>query len=167
MSAQSTPLPVIPISDNLVFPKVVQQIEFNSYPLSAINHRALAEQQSCIIVLAKQSLTEKIPTEKIDLDNLCSVGVLAEIIQYMDGMDSPPKLLVEGESRVYLQNISYKENMFTGKYTVLKDEVSPENESLSHHIFKLFKQHLELVGDVPPDTLLAVLDFNRPSELVD
>ena len=130
MSAQSKPLPVIPISDNLVFPKVVQQIELNSYPLSTIDHQSLAEQKNCIIILAKQSLTEKVPSDQVNLDNLCSVGVLAEIIQYMDGMESPPKLLVEGASRVFLQNISYKENMFTGKYTLLKDELSPENESL-------------------------------------
>jgi len=160
-------LPLIPLSNIVVFPKSVQQVTL-TFLLDELPETALQEQSLCVVVLSKTPPTNK-PAAEFQLSDFYAVGVQAEIVQYQEFPNAQITLLVEGQQRVKLTELKHSKDGLFVNSKPLADTLKPNLDlsEMSHRVYTLFKDHLDLVGDVPSETILAVLDQTQPSELSD
>jgi len=162
-----TLLPLVPVNNLVVFPKSVQRLTL-TYLLDKLPEKALQEQSLCLVVLSKSTQTNKLVAD-YQLSDFYPVGVQAEIVQYQEFPNAQITLLVEGQERVQLTElVKSKEGLFgSSKPLADRGQATQDLSEMSNRVYSLFKDHLDLEGEVPPETLLAVLDQNMPSDLAD
>ena len=98
------------------------------------------------MALSKEPIDPKNIKGSLDQKNFYSVGVLTDIIQCSESSDLSAKVLVEGSERVYIRNMTLKNQALKAEFTPLTEEIKDEEKlnRLSKGILKLFKNHLTM-----------------------
>jgi ATP-dependent Lon protease len=161
-----TVIPVLPLRDVVVYPHMVIPL-FVGREKSIKALDAAMDANKKILLVAQKSAETDNPT----LEDIHSVGTLANILQLLKLPDGTVKVLVEGERRVHLHHLpSEQDEYFTAEYTVLQDEnqlQEKEMEVLMRSSFDLFDQYVKLNKKVPPEVLTSLSNIDDPSRLAD
>ena len=154
----------IPLKETVVFPYVVAPLFFQSDEALAILNKVLLE-NSVIGCVGLRDLYLKDPQPK----DLLSVGTVCKILQLVKLPNRGMKILVEGLSRVFLQNISRETPYFKADVSEINEhqEKTVLSETLVQSIGTLFK--ISLSGGKPlPEEILKTLDkIDHPGRLAD
>jgi ATP-dependent Lon protease len=158
-------IPVLPLRDVVVYPHMV-------IPLFVGREKSIKALDSAMdsnkrILLVAQKSAE---TDEPSVEDMHTVGTLANILQLLKLPDGTVKVLVEGEKRVQLTHLPSDEEYFTAEYVTLLDETStPEREMevLMRSSFDLFDQYVKLNKKVPPEVLTSLSNIDEPSRLAD
>ncbi|MDA8585283.1 endopeptidase La [Rhodobacteraceae bacterium] len=160
----TTSFPVLPLRDIVVFPHMIVPL-FVGREKSV---RALEEvmQDDKQILLSSQidpSVDE--PTA----DGIFNVGVLANVLQLLKLPDGTVKVLVEGRSRVrineYLENDDFFEAHAEPIEEVLGDPTAVE--ALLRSVADEFERYAKVKKNVPEEALTQVAETNESSKLAD
>ncbi|MCW8908375.1 MAG: endopeptidase La [Sedimenticola sp.] len=157
--------PVLPLRDVVVYPHMVIPLfvgrEKSIHALDA----AMNEGKQILLVAQKSAETDDPSVEDIH-----TVGTLANILQLLKLPDGTVKVLVEGGSRSQLYDFSDETGHFTASFREVADEV-PENERevevLMRSAIALFDQYVKLNKKIPPEVLTSLSSIESPSRLAD
>ncbi|PCH63820.1 MAG: endopeptidase La [SAR86 cluster bacterium] len=157
-------LPLLPLRDVVVYPLVVQPL-FVGRPKSIKALERAMNSDKQVLLVAQKNASEDEP----DVDDLFSIGTVASILQLIRLPDGTVKVLVEGNSRAKIKNITYEVDHFVADTSLLHSSVMAEKEAsvLMRSLLSQFDQYVRLSKKVPPEVVTSISSIDEPSRLVD
>ncbi len=157
-------LPVLPLRDIVVFPHMIVPL-FVGREKSV---RALDEvmQSGKQILLLAQKDAEK---DDPQAEDLYSVGTIGSILQLLKLPDGTIKVLVEGGSRVCVEDIRDDGKCLRGKFSPMeeKQEDVREQEVVARSLEQQFESYVKLNKKTPPEVLVSVSAVEDVDRLAD
>lgn len=157
--------PLIPLRDVVVFPQMVTPL-FVSRPKSiAALEQALLRDDRLVVLVAQKDPECEEPTQ----DEIYQIGTLAEVMQMLKLPDGTVKVLVEGSSRVSLEQVFDESAHFTAN--VKEQEETVRDDQSTKTLIRLsvekFEQYVKSTKKINPESLLAVSGIGQPGRLAD
>lgn len=123
------------------------------------------ESGKSILLAAQKAASEDAPI----LDDLYKVGVIASILQMLKLPDGTVKVLVEGNQRVQLDELTDAGDCYLGHGSPV-DEIVPQDaemEALRRALLSQFDNYIKLNKKVPPEILSSLTGIEEPGRLAD
>ncbi|WP_027966771.1 endopeptidase La [Halomonas halocynthiae] len=158
-------LPLLPLRDVVVYPQMVIPL-FVGREKSIQALDAAMEADKRVLLVAQREASEDEP----DNQDLFSVGTVAEIMQLLKLPDGTVKVLIEGESRADIQQITHAENDYSCAEIVLRESEplsEREKDALVRVLLNQFEQYVKMSKKVPNEVLSSLSGIEDPSRLVD
>jgi len=154
----------IPLKETIIFPYVVAPLFFQSDEALAIFNKVLLE-NSLIGCVGLHDPSLKDPQPK----DLLSIGTVCKILQLVKLPNRGVKILVEGLSRVFLQNISRETPYFKADVNEIDEhqERTVLSETLVQSIGTLFKISLSMGKPLPEEISKTLDKIDHPGRLAD
>ena len=154
----------IPLKETVIFPYVVAPLLFQSDEALAILNKALLE-NSLIGCVGLRDPYLKDPQPK----DLLSIGTVCKILQLVKLPNRGMKILVEGLSRVLLQNITRETPYFKADINEINEhqERTVLSETLVQSIGTLFKISLSVGKPLSEEILKTLHKIDHPGRLAD
>ena len=154
----------IPLKERVIFPYVVAPLLFQSDEALAILNKVLLE-HSLIGCVGLRDPYLKDPQPK----DLLSIGTVCKILQLVKLPNRGMKILVEGLSRVLLQNITRELPYFKADVNEINkhQERTVLSEALVQSIGTLFRISLSMGKSLPEEILKTLDKIDHPGRLAD
>jgi len=154
----------IPLKETIIFPYVVAPLFFQSDEALTILNKVLLE-NSLIGCVGLRDPSLKDPQPK----DLLSIGTVCKILQLVKLPNRGMKILVEGLSRVFLQNITRETSYFKADVNEISEhqERTVLSETLVQSIGTLFKISLSMGKPLPEEILKTLDKIDHPGRLAD
>ena len=157
-------LPLLPLRDVVVFPHMVIPL-FVGRPKSIKALENAMEAGKNILLVAQKSAAKDEPS----VEDLYSIGCVANILQMLKLPDGTIKVLVEGVQRARIDSVEDLRNLFVAKVTpVPVPEIdNNEVEAMRRAIIAQFDQYVKLNKKIPPEILTSLAGIEEPGRLAD
>ena len=157
-------LPLLPLRNIVVFPHMIVPL-FVGREKSV---RALEEVMNAnkqIVLVTQRDETQDDPT----LEDLYRVGCLGNVLQMLKLPDGTVKVLVEGQARVRLTDLTDTKTMFTARAEVFHERQGDEAEleALVRTVVAEFEEYVKLNKKIPPEVLVSLNAIDEPTRLAD
>ncbi|KUF12327.1 endopeptidase La [Pseudoponticoccus marisrubri] len=156
--------PVLPLRDIVVFPHMIVPL-FVGRDKSV---RALEEvmNDDKQILLASQIDPS---VDDPDTGGIYKAGVLANVLQLLKLPDGTVKVLVEGRTRVRIDEYLENENFFEARAEYLTEMPGDQAaiEALVHTVAEEFERYAKVKKNIPEEALSAVGEATEPAQLAD
>lgn len=156
-------LPVVPISDNVVFP-------FTIVPLSIMAPKAVAAVEYAMSrerMLAMVAVKEKFEGELAPA-NLFAVGTAARIMRLFKAPDGSLNLILQGAARIKVSNVRLSGNVFVAEVQkYLESDVSDKisAEALMRNVLEQFKRLVQLTPYLSEELQTIAAEIDNPLHL--
>ncbi|HUH30680.1 MAG TPA: endopeptidase La [Rhodanobacter sp.] len=158
-------LPVLPLRDVVVYPHMVIPLFVGrDKSMRALEHAMEGERQ--ILLVAQKSPD----TDDPQVADLHSIGTLASVLQLLKLPDGTVKVLVEGQSRVALEQVQEVDGMLTAQSRVIEPVYNAKDRELdvvSRTLISLFEQLVKQSRKLPPEVLATLAGIEDPSRVAD
>jgi ATP-dependent Lon protease len=161
----TTAFPLIPLRDVVVFPQMVTPL-FVSRPKSiAALEQALLRDDRLVVLVAQRDPECEEPHQ----EDIYQIGTLAEVMQMLKLPDGTVKVLVEGSSRVTLDQVTEDQNHFLAMVSKQEELVVDDlaTKTLIRVSVEKFEQYVKSTKKINPESLLAVSGIGQPGRLAD
>ncbi len=161
----TTLFPLIPLRDVVVFPQMVTPL-FVSRPKSiAALEQALLRDDRLVVLVAQKDPECEEPNK----EDIYQIGTLAEVMQMLKLPDGTVKVLVEGSSRISLDEIQQEGSAFAALVTEQEESVRDDSQTktLIRLAVEKFEQYVKSTKKINPESLLAVSGIGQPGRLAD
>ncbi|MBE1161191.1 endopeptidase La [Dyella acidiphila] len=158
-------LPVLPLRDVVVYPHMVIPLFVGRDKSMRALERAM-EGERQILLVAQKSPDIDDPAVK----DLHEIGTLAGVLQLLKLPDGTVKVLVEGQSRVAIEEYHDDGGMLTARSRVIEPVYSVKERELdvvSRTLVSLFEQLVKQSRKLPPEVLATLSGIDDPSRLAD
>jgi ATP-dependent Lon protease len=161
----TTLFPLIPLRDVVVFPQMVTPL-FVSRPksISALEQALLRDDRLVVLVAQRDPECEE-PHQA----DIYEIGTLAEVMQMLKLPDGTVKVLVEGSTRVSLNEVQEEATNFGARVTeqqeIVRDDAA--TKTLIRLAVEKFEQYVKSTKKINPESLLAVSGIGQPGRLAD
>jgi ATP-dependent Lon protease len=158
-------LPVLPLRDVVVYPHMVIPLFVGRDKSMRALERAM-EGERQILLVAQKSPDIDDPAIK----DLHEVGTLAGVLQLLKLPDGTVKVLVEGQSRVAIDEYNDDSGMLTARSRVVEPVYNVKERELdvvSRTLVSLFEQLVKQSRKLPPEVLATLSGIDDPSRLAD
>lgn len=157
-------IPVLPLKDTVVFPNMVaalsvvteRDIKLLNHVLAANRFLALVAQKGKDLKVVKQS-------------DLYDYATAAVVLQMLRMPDNSAKMLVQGVSRIRIDEYTQTEPYYKARVTVLEDiiENDRETEALARNVADQFIHMISMAPSLPEELKIAIVNIDSPSRLAD
>lgn len=157
-------MPVLPVKDTVVFPGMVaalsvvteRDINLLNHVLAANRFLALVAQKDKDLKVVKQS-------------DLYDYATAAVVLQMLRMPDNSAKMLVQGVSRIKIDEYIQTEPYFKAQVAVLEDiiENDMETEALARNAADQFIRMISMAPSLPEELKIAIVNIDSPSRLAD
>jgi len=156
--------PVLPLRDVVVFPHMVIPL-FVGRKRSIKALELATQKDTQILLVAQKSANEDEPTA----DKLFEVGCLANILQLLKLPDGNVKVLVEGVSRVYVDEYMQHNDVLIATADESAVEIIPSKDMdlLQRTILGTFENYVKLNRKIPQEILTSLSGIEEPGRLTD
>jgi len=157
-------IPILPLRGILVFPNMVIHLDVGrERSMAAVEEAMLKDRQ--ILLLAQKEMEIDSPT----IDDLFTVGTVAEIKQLLRLPGGTLRVLVEGICRGRVQEFLGEEPWFQANVHKIpdKDRMTPEIENMIRSLTHQFEEYARLSKKVSPEATGTVLGVKEPGRLAD
>ncbi|MBP1475824.1 endopeptidase La [Frateuria sp. MAH-13] len=158
-------LPVLPLRDVVVYPHMVIPLFVGrDKSMRALEQAMEGERQ--ILLVAQKSPDIDDPAS----GDLHEVGTLAGVLQLLKLPDGTVKVLVEGQSRVSIEEYRNESGMLMARSRVIEPVYSAKERELdviSRTLVSLFEQLVKQSRKLPPEVLATLSGIDDPSRLAD
>lgn len=164
MAKEMMRLPLLPLRDVVVFPKVIIPLFVGrDHSIKAIE-KAMENHRQIILVTQKDS--ETISPKFADV---YTTGVLANVLQMLKLPDGTVKVLVEGGERFKITNMFIEENGYIGEGIPLSEvnESTTEIDALKRSILGSFHNYAQFNEKTTPEILATLDAIENASQLAD
>src|SRR3989339_892518 len=157
-------LPLIPIRNMVVFPQMIVPLFIGRTKSIKALEDTLKKEKMIVFSCQKSEDVEE-PAPK----DLCTIGTLVEIVQMLSLPDGTTKILVEGISRIRIEKFTQE----SPYYKVLVNRIeepeglTAEAEALVRSTIKSFEDYVKLNKKIPPETLMSIINVDKPGRLAD
>jgi len=157
-------LPLLPLRDVVVFPYMVTPLLVGR-PRSVAAVEAAMDRDKYLCVLAQKEPE----TEDPMAEDLFEVGTVIKVLQIIRTPDETLKILVEGISRVHVEDVFTSDGFLEVEVSPLEEklETGPEVEAVSRSIKERFKEYVRLNKRLPDEVLLSVLNLGEIGRMAD
>lgn len=162
---ESLQLPVLPLRDVVVFPHMVIPLFVGRD--KSIRALDLAMESDKRILLVAQKSAE---TDDPGAEDLYEVGTLAQVLQLLKLPDGTIKVLVEGLSRVEVDQVTERDGALSGRARVIEpviDREEREIEAVARSLMGLFEQYVKTNRKLPPELMQTLAGIDEPGRLAD
>ncbi len=166
LPADPIDLPLLPLRDVVVFPHMVIPLFVGR--AKSIKALELAMQADRRIMLVAQKAAAK---DEPSAQDMFGVGCISTILQMLKLPDGTVKVLVEGQQRAQVVEVTDHETHFTSR--VLPIQVGDEGdkpseiEALRRAVMQQFDQYVKLNKKIPPEILTSISGIDEPGRLAD
>jgi ATP-dependent Lon protease len=155
--------PILPIRDVVLFPGIIIPL-FVGRPRSmkAIEN-ALLRSKKVFVVTQK-----RVDTEDPESDDLYEMGTLCNILQMVRIPDGTTKVLVEGISRMKVDDYVKKEDFLEARLSPMpwRKSESPNMEALKRRVLDSFERYNALQPRIPGEIMSSILGIEDMGQLV-
>ncbi len=174
----SKKLPVVPIKDVVVFPKLVLPLMIRSAKGKAAVARAMSTDRLALF-LTQHPKIQKQEEEEVenepqdgevtDLQNLYKVGTVAIVAQDLSLPDESRKIIIEGIRRAKVLSFVQKSPFYLAKIKILKSKKSESLavKALIRNILAQFKECVSMGKMIPLDVLIAIFNAKTADQMID
>lgn len=158
-------LPVLPLRDVVVFPHMVIPL-FVGRDKSIRALDLAMEADKRILLVAQRSAETDDPTGK----DLYETGTLAQVLQLLKLPDGTIKVLVEGVSRVVVDQVGESNGALAGRAQVvdpIMDRDERELDAITRSLMGLFEQYVKTNRKLPPELMQTLSGIDEPGRLAD
>ncbi len=156
-------LPVLPMSNILIFPYVVAPLILSDEARIAVVNEALSDRKMVALFALKSKDGGTGP------DNLYKIGTAVFILKMFRLPDGGMGLMVQGLSRIRLESVLQKEPVLKARIALIPEDEkrSIKIEALVREITELFQQIVSLSPLLPDELGQAVTSVDSPGRLAD
>ena len=152
-------LPVLPLRETVPFPDTVLPLAVGQPRSVALVNDALGSNR-LIVMVASRDRDKEEPAP----DDLYRVGVVGTIARMMRAPDETLRILVQGGTRVRLDDFLQTEPYLTAQISELPDivDASPELTALTRNVQQTFGEIVQQVPYLPEELQLALANLEDP-----
>jgi len=171
LTAEPLDLPLLPLRDVVVFPHMVIPL-FVGRPKSIKALEAAMVADRRIMLVAQKAAAKDDPV----VADLFGVGCVSTILQMLKLPDGTVKVLVEGQQRAVVDQVTDGESHFVASVTPVvpasadaplpKGQAS-EIEALRRAVMQQFDQYVKLNKKIPPEILTSIASIDDVGRLAD
>ena len=164
VSKEQIDLPLLPLRDVVVFPHMVIPL-FVGRPKSIKALEAAMESGKSILLVAQKTAAQDDPTP----EDLYDTGSVATVLQMLKLPDGTVKVLVEGNQRARVIDVTDIGTHLTARAEVLpaEGEELVEVEAMRRALLTQFDQYVKLNKKIPPEILTSLSGIDEGGRLAD
>jgi ATP-dependent Lon protease len=157
-------LPVLPIRDIVVFPRLVIPLLFGRPKSKAALDEIRGGDRSILLLTQKDGAVED-PAP----GDLHDVGCISRVVQLMDLPDGTIRALIEGERRAAVGEVLRIDPFLEARVKPMEEveDKSPEVEAMMREVVAEFERAVSLSRSIPPDALGTAIGTKEPGRLAD
>ena len=157
-------LPILPLKNGVVYPNAIMPITIGQERSIKLIDDVLVKDKIAGIVSVKNPEIE-IPNP----EDLYTMGCSALIVKMMKLPDNQMSVLVQGQSRIRIQEYTQTSPYLLAKIDIIKEESKKnvETEALMVSIKNLFQRAVELSPHIPSEVGAFVTGMDEPGNLAD
>ncbi|NIF85694.1 endopeptidase La [Comamonas sp. Tr-654] len=158
-------LPLLPLRDVVVFPHMVIPLFVGR--AKSIKALELAMEGDRRIMLVAQKTASK---DEPAAEDMFDVGCVSTILQMLKLPDGTVKVLVEGQQRALVKQITDEESHFTASVTPVEADGAHEQseiEALRRAVTQQFDQYVKLNKKIPQEILTSIASIDDAGRLTD
>src|SRR5665213_1488710 len=164
VDAGSSPLPVLPVRDTVLFPHAVLPLTVGRE--SSIQLIQSLGEEKTILVVAQRDARQDAP----EGGDVHPIGTRATVHKVVKMPNQSLFVFTEGMERVRLGEFSQTQPFLTAECTVVEDVVperSPEAEALQRNVLAQFQEIVTSSSTLSDDLQTIALNIDEPSRLAD
>ncbi len=156
--------PVLPLRDMVVFPHMVVPLFVGRDKSVRALEAVMRDDRQILLVTQIDHAAEDPGT-----DGMYEVGVLANVLQLLKLPDGTVKVLVEGRSRVRLEQFLDNDQHFEAEVSVLTDAHGDAEAvaALTRSVTDDFERYAKIKRNVPEEALSAIAESDDSTRLAD
>ncbi|ENO3977427.1 endopeptidase La [Aeromonas veronii] len=157
-------IPVLPLRDVVVYPHMVIPL-FVGREKSIRCLEAAMEQDKKVLLVAQKDASTDEPT----VEEIFTVGTVANILQMLKLPDGTVKVLVEGGQRARLERMIDDKDFFVGEAHYIPSQAIEEKdqEVLVRSAIGQFEGYIKLNKKIPPEVLTSISAIDDAARLAD
>ena len=161
----TTIFPLIPLRDVVVFPQMVTPLFVSRAKSIAALEQALLRDDRLVVLVAQRDPECEEPHK----EDIYHIGTLAEVMQMLKLPDGTVKVLVEGSSRISLDEVIEESSAFSARVSEQEESVrdDAQTKTLIRLAVEKFEQYVKSTKKINPESLLAVSGIGQPGRLAD
>lgn len=164
VSKEQVDLPLLPLRDVVVFPHMVIPL-FVGRPKSIKALETAMESGKSILLVAQKTAAQDDPTP----GDLYDTGSVATVLQMLKLPDGTVKVLVEGNQRARVLEVTDAETHLSARAEILpaEGEELVEVEAMRRALLTQFDQYVKLNKKIPPEILTSLSGIDEGGRLAD
>lgn len=164
MSDTKTAFPALPLRDLVIYPKMIVPL-FVGRKKSLNALQSLTDDDKKIVLVAQKSADVEDPT----FDDIYHIGTLGNVIQTVRLPDGTLKILVEGISRVKINDFSDNGEYISVEAEVLHDkkEQFADLEAMARVVLSQFKEYIQLSKRISGEIMNSLNQIEDYGKLAD
>ena len=157
-------LPILPLSDVVVFPYMVAPLLVASAHSVRLVDDVVAGDRLIGVTLQKNP-----DDDRPQLEQLETIGCVARVVRMLKLPDESVRVLVQGLTRMKITGVVTEQPYLVATLSPLKDEAQPgiELDALQRNAGNQFQEIVSLTPTLPDELKVTVLNINEPSKLAD
>jgi ATP-dependent Lon protease len=159
-------LPVLPLSDVVLFPGMVAPLIVSTTRSMKLIDDVASGSRYLIAVLQRNRVESD---DVVDIKDLFEYGCLARLIKMLKFPDDTVRILVQGLDRCRITHKEKSEHYLTARYTILKDEEEPSIElsALARNASQRFQEIITLSPALPEELKIALFNIEDAGKMTD
>ena len=160
-----TELPLVPLRESVVFPKIVQPLGVGREKSVAAINAAMNEEKHYIILAAQKDAE----VDDVTSEQIYGVATVAEIVRLLRIPDGSAQIIVQGLQRVRITGYTPESRYFRVTFQPMVDHVGEpvEQEALLRSVKSLFGDYVENGGSIMPEVAMTAKSTDDPSHFAD
>jgi ATP-dependent Lon protease len=156
--------PLLPLRDVVVFPYMVVPLFVGRKKSIRAIEEAMLKNRKIVLCSQKQA-----KTDDPELEDLYETGTIAEILQLLKLPDGILKILVEGTTRVKINQFIQTDEFFEveAERVGSEDKKTIELQALMRNVISLFEQYVKLNKKIPLEVIMVANNVEEPGRLAD
>ena len=157
-------LPVLPLSDVVVFPHMIAPLLVASaHSIKLVDDVVAGDRLLCV------TLQKNPDAEHPGLDELNHVGCIARTVRMLKMPDDSVRVLIQGVQRMKITSLVHDKPYLVANITPLTDETQAgvEMSALQRNAGSQFQEIVNLTPSLPDELKVATLNITEPSRLAD
>jgi ATP-dependent Lon protease len=157
-------MPVLPLRDVVVYPYMVIPLFVGRQKSVIALEQAMAGDKQ-ILLVAQKSAVEDNP----GVEDIHSIGTIANILQLLKLPDGTIKVLVEGNRRARIRGFLEAGNYFLAEVECPESKIIDPREAavLTRSVIKQFEHYVKLNRKIPPEIVASLSNTEEPSRIAD
>ena len=162
--AESRVLPVLPLRDIVVYPKMAAPL-FVGREKSVRALDEVMKKDKQIVLAAQMDASEDEPAP----DRIFTVGTVATVVQLLKLPDGTVRVLVEGGYRARIKSFVSNDEFFEAEVEELSEENadSPEARAIARAVVEQWDNYVKLSRKTPPEVQQSIAQIGEPGRLAD
>ena len=158
-------LPVVPLREAVVFPKLVIPLGVGREKSVAAINAAMAEERHLIVLVAQRDAE----IDDVQPEQIHNVGTVAEIVRLLRIPDGSAQIIVQGAQRVRITGYQPESRFFRVTFEPIEEDLgdSVEREAQLRNVKALFERYVDNGGSILPELAMTAKNTDDPGHFSD